>query len=66
MVLLFQDDLWSLFYTIAEWLNGGLPWGNEADAEIVLQLKRTTPVERLAPRTPELMLIVGGYLDGLK
>ena len=61
-----KDDIWSLYYTIGEWVNGGLPWSNEADPEIVFQMKRTTPFESLAPNLAEPMIIIGGYLDGLR
>lgn len=61
-----KDDIWSLYYTIAEWVNGGLPWSNEADAEIVYQMKTTTTHEKLCPRIEAAMVILGGYLEGTR
>lgn len=61
-----KDDIWSLYYTIAEWLSGGLPWSNEPDAEIVFQMKKTTTAEMLCPSLAEPMIIIGGYLEGLR
>jgi hypothetical protein len=54
-----RDDLWSLFFMLAEFCMGKLPWAGKTDKELIGQLKGIgvsgTDLTKAAPRSLETM-----------
>ncbi|TKR73020.1 hypothetical protein L596_020388 [Steinernema carpocapsae] len=58
------DDLWSLFYVVAEF-RGPLPWASTSNRNEVASLKETMPDVRLLSRSPSQLLDIPTHLREL-
>lgn len=43
-----MDDLWSLFYSLIELMEGTLPWTDITDADEVAEIKNNIEFDKLA------------------
>ncbi|KAF7637836.1 Protein kinase domain-containing protein [Meloidogyne graminicola] len=60
-----QDDLWSLFYMLIEFLNGSLPWRRIKDKDEVGKMKEEADIKELLDGNPSELHHFADHLNGL-
>uniref|UniRef100_A0A183CRR2 Protein kinase domain-containing protein n=1 Tax=Globodera pallida TaxID=36090 RepID=A0A183CRR2_GLOPA len=60
-----QDDLWSLFYMVVEFLNGSLPWRRIKDKDEVGRMKEEADIRELLEGNPPELHHFVDHLKGL-
>uniref|UniRef100_A0A914H3A4 Protein kinase domain-containing protein n=1 Tax=Globodera rostochiensis TaxID=31243 RepID=A0A914H3A4_GLORO len=60
-----QDDLWSLFYMMVEFLNGSLPWRRIKDKDEVGRMKEEADIRELLEGNPPELHHFADHLKGL-
>uniref|UniRef100_A0A914N9F4 Protein kinase domain-containing protein n=1 Tax=Meloidogyne incognita TaxID=6306 RepID=A0A914N9F4_MELIC len=60
-----QDDLWSLFYMLVEFLNGSLPWRRIKDKDEVGRMKEEADIRELLDGNPSELHHFAEHLSGL-
>lgn len=60
-----QDDLWSLFYMLVEFLQGALPWRRIKDKDEVGRMKDEADPEKLLENCPVELLAIPKHLRTL-
>ncbi|KAL7071203.1 hypothetical protein ACQ4LE_009619, partial [Meloidogyne hapla] len=60
-----QDDLWSLFYMLIEFLNGSLPWRRIKDKDEVGRMKEEADIRELLDGNPSELHHFAEHLSGL-
>uniref|UniRef100_A0A914ZXC7 non-specific serine/threonine protein kinase n=1 Tax=Parascaris univalens TaxID=6257 RepID=A0A914ZXC7_PARUN len=60
------DDLWSLFYSLIELMEGTLPWTDITDADEVAEIKNNIEFDKLARLSPPALEGFNKYLRALE
>lgn len=61
-----QDDLWSLFYMLVEFLQGALPWRRIKDKDEVGRMKEEVNLEQLLESCPPELIEIPMHLKSLQ
>ena len=60
-----QDDLWSLFYMLAEFMQGALPWRKIKDKDEVGRMKEDVNIDNLLDGCPQELAQIPAHLKTL-